>query len=39
MRKLDPGEIHHPAVVEQFNQRASDFQVRVADRSRRSRGP
>ena len=31
MRKLDPGEIHHPAVVEQFNQRASDFQVRIAD--------
>ncbi len=32
MRKLDPTVLHHPAVVEQFQQRASDIQLRVADR-------
>ena len=32
MRTLDPNVLHHPAVVEQFNKRASDAQLRVADR-------
>src|SRR5215468_5078690 len=32
MRKLDPNVLHHPAVVEEFNQRAADAQLRVADR-------
>jgi uncharacterized membrane protein len=32
MPKLDPNVLHHPAVVEQFNKRASDAQLRVADR-------
>ena len=29
--KLDPNVIHHPAVIEQFNKRAADFQLRIAD--------
>jgi uncharacterized membrane protein len=32
VRGLDPNVSHHPAVVEQFNQRAEDVQLRVADR-------
>ena len=32
MPKLDPNVVHHPAVIEQFNKRASDAQLRVADR-------
>ena len=32
MRKLDPTVLHHPAVVEQFEHRASDVQLRIADR-------
>jgi uncharacterized membrane protein len=32
MPKLDPNTLHHPAVIEQFNQRASDVQLRVADK-------
>ena len=32
MRKLDPNVIHHPVVVSQFQKRASDAQLRVADR-------
>jgi uncharacterized membrane protein len=32
MPKLDPKVVHHPAVVDQFQQRASDFQLRIADR-------
>jgi uncharacterized membrane protein len=32
MRKLDTTLIHHPAVVEQFQQRASDVQLRIADK-------
>jgi uncharacterized membrane protein len=31
MPKLDPLVLHHPAVVAQFNQRASDVQLRIAD--------
>jgi uncharacterized membrane protein len=31
MPKLDPLVLHHPAVVEQFNRRASDVQLRIAD--------
>ena len=30
--KLDPTTLHHPAVVDQFEQRASDVQLRIADR-------
>jgi len=29
---LDPTVLHHPAVVTQFNQRAADVQLRIADR-------
>jgi len=29
---LDPTVLHHPAVVQQFNQRAADVQLRIADR-------
>jgi uncharacterized membrane protein len=32
MRKLDPNVVHHPAVIEEFNKRASDAQLRIADR-------
>ena len=32
MPKLDPTVLHHPAVVEQFNKRAADVQLRIADR-------
>jgi uncharacterized membrane protein len=32
MRKLDPNVIHHPAVVEQFQKRADDVQLRIADK-------
>jgi uncharacterized membrane protein len=31
MPKLDTNVLHHPVVVEQFQQRASDFQLRIAD--------
>jgi hypothetical protein len=31
MAKLDPNVVHHPAVIEQFNKRASDAQLRIAD--------
>jgi uncharacterized membrane protein len=31
MPKLDPNVVHHPAVVEQFNKRFSDTQLRIAD--------
>ena len=29
---LDPTVLHHPAVVQQFNRRAADVQLRIADR-------
>jgi uncharacterized membrane protein len=32
MFKLDTGVLHHPAVVAQFHKRASDVQIRIADR-------
>jgi uncharacterized membrane protein len=32
MPKLDPDVLHHPAVVEQFEKRASDAQLRIADK-------
>ena len=32
MPTLDPNVVHHPAVVEQFNKRAADAQLRVADK-------
>jgi uncharacterized membrane protein len=32
MPTLDPNVVHHPAVVEQFEKRASDAQLRVADK-------
>jgi len=32
MIKLDPKALHHPAVIEQAEKRASDFQLRVADK-------
>jgi uncharacterized membrane protein len=32
MPKLDPNVLHHPAVVEQFEKRASDVQLRIADK-------
>jgi uncharacterized membrane protein len=32
MPKLDPNVVHHPAVVEQFNRRAANAQLRVADK-------
>src|SRR5215468_10095207 len=31
MIRLDPKVLHHPAVLEQAQQRAADFQLRVAD--------
>ena len=30
--KLDPNLVHHPAVVEQFEKRANDAQLRIADK-------
>ena len=32
VRPLDPTVLHHPAVVTEFNQRAADVQLRIADR-------
>jgi len=32
MPKLDPHVLHHPAVVTQFNKRAADVQLRIADK-------
>jgi len=32
MPKLDPNVLHHPAVIEQFNKRAADTQLRIADK-------
>src|SRR6476619_7294545 len=32
MPTLDPDVLHHPAVVEEFNKRAADAQLRVADK-------
>ena len=32
MRTLDPNVLHHPAVVAQFQKRADDAQLRIADR-------
>ena len=32
MRTLDPNVLHHPAVVAQFQKRADDVQLRIADR-------
>src|SRR5207344_2973528 len=32
MPKLDPHVAHHPAVVTQFNKRAADVQLRIADK-------
>ena len=31
MKKLDPNRFHHPAVLDQAEKRASDFQLRIAD--------
>jgi uncharacterized membrane protein len=32
MAKLDPDIQHHPAVIEEFNKRVSDTQLRIADK-------
>jgi uncharacterized membrane protein len=32
MAKLDPHVQHHPAVIEEFNKRVSDTQLRIADK-------
>jgi uncharacterized membrane protein len=32
MPKLDPNVMHHPVVIEQFEKRAADTQLRVADK-------
>jgi uncharacterized membrane protein len=32
MAKLNPDVLHHPAVVEEFNKRAADAQLRIADK-------
>src|SRR5438477_433981 len=32
MPKLDPNVVHHPAVLEQFEKRTSDLQLRIADK-------
>jgi uncharacterized membrane protein len=32
MPKLDPNVVHHPAVVEQFEKRSADAQLRIADK-------
>ena len=32
MAKLDPNVVHHPAVLEQFQKRTSDVQLRIADK-------
>ena len=32
MQKLDPNVLHHPAVVSQWQKRANDTQLRIADR-------
>jgi uncharacterized membrane protein len=32
MPKLDPNVMHHPVVIEQFEKRAADTQLRIADK-------
>jgi uncharacterized membrane protein len=32
MPKLDPNVVHHPVVIEQFNKRVNDTQLRIADK-------
>ncbi|GAA4483423.1 DUF1003 domain-containing protein [Rhodococcus olei] len=32
MRRLDPNVLHHPAVVDQFEKRAANLQLRIADK-------
>ena len=32
MPHLDPDVLHHPVVIEQFEERAADVQLRIADR-------
>jgi hypothetical protein len=32
MPTLDPDVVHHPAVIQQFEKRASDAQLHAADR-------
>ena len=32
MPTLDPGVLHHPVVIAQFQKRASDVQLRIADK-------
>src|SRR5262245_55648948 len=32
MPKLDPNVVHHPAVLEQFEKRTADIQLRIADK-------
>ena len=32
MPRLDPNVLHHPAVVKEFQERASDTQLRIADK-------
>ena len=32
MPKLDPNVLHHPAVLQQFEERTSDVQLRIADK-------
>jgi uncharacterized membrane protein len=32
MPKLDPNVVHHPAVLQQFEERTSDIQLRIADK-------
>jgi len=32
MPKFDPKAFHHPAVVEEFQKRTSDAQLRIADK-------
>jgi hypothetical protein len=37
LSRLDLNTVHHPTVIDEFNKRANDFQLRIADQITRTR--
>src|SRR6476659_11370349 len=38
LSRLDLNTVHHPTVIDEFNKRANDFQLRIADQIKRFAG-
>jgi uncharacterized membrane protein len=38
LSRLDLNTVHHPTVIDEFNKRANDFQLRIADQITRFAG-